>query len=270
MEKKTLASGNPVVARSRTESRSRYLLFPPLASSVSLDKMMEAMEAAAAANATKTRDGRELCKDAGAMLLALIRDGGGGGKDMTDSADSSNADSGDSQRHKTDLGALLDGAAAAAGVATPSASAAATSPSPSPGGLSAGAGESKIRYDRDFLFSCADSPLCREMPQALRPKLRQFPTMARGHRSGADGEDGFNGGKVNGGGPSQVPYFQRVGGGGGGGYHRSGLLEDPVGFGPKRAPPSIVDSLPLRPTAQIFTWDPSTEQWVPRARPQEA
>lgn len=34
--------------------------------------------------------------------------------------------------------------------------------------------------------------------------------------------------------------------------------------------PSVLDSLPLRPTAQIFTWDPLVKQWVPRARPQES
>ena len=33
---------------------------------------------------------------------------------------------------------------------------------------------------------------------------------------------------------------------------------------------SVLDSLPLRPTAQIFTWDPTFQQWVPRARPQES
>jgi len=33
--------------------------------------------------------------------------------------------------------------------------------------------------------------------------------------------------------------------------------------------PSAVDHLPLRPTAQIFTWDPSLGDWVLRARPKE-
>jgi len=32
---------------------------------------------------------------------------------------------------------------------------------------------------------------------------------------------------------------------------------------------SAVDHLPLRPTAQIFTWDPSLGDWVLRARPKE-
>jgi len=32
---------------------------------------------------------------------------------------------------------------------------------------------------------------------------------------------------------------------------------------------SVVDLLPLRPTAQVFTFDPAANEWVPRARPQE-
>ena len=99
--------------------------------------------------------------------------------------------------------------------------------------LSGAGGESKIRYDRDFLFNCAESPLCKEIPNALLPKLDQFPQMRRKNRP----------------------------------FNHTHASSDHYRFFEHQ--PSIVDSLPLRPTAQIFTWDPNMGQWVPRARPQE-
>ncbi len=151
------------------------------------------MQAMAAAD---TESGTE----AGARLLALIRDGG--------KVDTSVSKRGQGQsRH--------------------------TSPKTSPGGaanmiLTGGAGgENKISYDRDFLFSCASSPICQEMPKALAAKIDEFPQMRRKMKT-------------------QFDHYR--------------LFEHQ---------PSIVDSLPLRPTAQIFTWDPNVGQWVPRARPQE-
>jgi len=39
-------------------------------------------------------------------------------------------------------------------------------------------GESKISYDRAFLFSCSDSPICQEMPKALGDKLNEFPQVS--------------------------------------------------------------------------------------------
>ena len=33
--------------------------------------------------------------------------------------------------------------------------------------------------------------------------------------------------------------------------------------------PSVADSLPLIPSAQIYTWDPMTGNWVARVRPNQ-
>ena len=170
--------------------------------SSAMDKIMKAMAAAE----------QHPDDDAGARLLALIRDGG-----------------------RVDTSAAKRGCRPPTSSPPPSSASSSSSPGARASAsananllLTGGAGgESKIIYDREFLFSCADSPICREMPKMLATKLDEFPQMRRRLRSQAD----------------HIRLFEHQ--------------------------PSIVDSLPLRPTAQIFTWDPNVGQWVPRARPQE-
>jgi len=143
--------------------------------------------------------------------------------------------------------------------------------------LAGGAGgENKISYDREFLFSCSDSPICKEMPKALIDKLVEFPQvrpllisieachivflsvlLQMRRKSGADSPASSNALKEGSSSVEGQAGSSPVGGSPDDQYH------------PFEPQPSIVDLLPLRPTAQVFTYDPVAKEWVPRARPQD-
>ncbi len=176
-----------------------------------MDKIIRAMAAAG-------RDPESSDDSAGARLLALIRDNG---KVVAEPSSKSK------KKRQTS-----------------SSSTASNTPKNSP--TTGAGGENRLNYDRDFLFSCADSPICSEMPKALVTKLDEFPQMKRKVRNGGGGKN----------------YNHHH-------HHHPGDQHNHFRLF-EQQPPSVVDSLPLRPTAQIFTWDPLVGQWVPRARPQEA
>ncbi len=188
-----------------------------------MDKLMQAM-------ADSDRQNRVIGQqydgdDAGAHLLALIRDG--------------------AEKNNNHLNCSLKWFGGGGG-----------EPTQFPG-VSGGV-NSKICYDRDFLFSCSESPICREMPKALADKLVEFPSLRRKQRSSNHnhlprGNHRSQQGQI----CFDHPYLA----------HSFG---NPDHFRYLDHYPSVVSALPLRPTAQIFTWDPTVGQWVRRARPHEA
>lgn len=137
----------------------------------------------------------------------------------------------------------------------------------------------KIRrtYARDFLIKVAGSSACGRMPRGLAEVLKELPLLRRGSGAMGGGGQPERGPRPQQGHDAPAPpNYPR--------YHNHHHHQPwPVAeqsptitnaalvryfWAPRQM--SVLDSLPLRPTAQIFTWDPSVQQWVPRSRPQES
>jgi hypothetical protein len=94
-----------------------------------------------------------------------------------------------------------------------------------------------VQYDRQRLVDIGAS-MAERKPPGLAAKLEEFPQIR--------------------------PQQMEVGGG-----HTLDKVNKYKAAERTPRTPNIVDTLPLRPNALIFTWDPILQVWVPRSRPNQ-
>ena len=105
-------------------------------------------------------------------------------------------------------------------------------------------------YTREYLLWCSQYESCFKCPQELTNLIPEMPKIIKPFG---------NSGRIRVF-PTGVPTSPNS-------SPRS------MASGPPSPPtfaPSVLDSLPLLPTASVFTLDPNTKQWEPRSRPVES